>query len=773
MSKKHAPLPNRPPLQPPPAPDSMSNETVGLAILAAGALALLSVMQATSGAAPLLRQVLGWGALPLSLAVALAGLLLIVRRFVTVTWHWPLVVGVELLLVALLALTHLWWGGDDPLRHAQAGRGGGYLGWALSSLLHDIVGDGVSALLLIVLAAAGGYLILRPIWQSLLYHVLHSLDWLRGEAPRLDPTAAVSPSSAPFTPTWEQNPLPVPPVTRPAAVKAPAPRAQIQPEARPPAPPAAAEGSAKAGAAPRSSVPAPSAPTGATPPARTSRKPGPALQPVPATVTVSAAGVHPSQLPPLTLLASETSQRFGEATVREMANTIERTLAAFNVPAKVVSVSRGPTVTQFGVEPGFIERNGERYKVRVSKIERLSDDLALALAASSIRIEAPVPGRPYVGIEVPNPRSTLVTLRGVLESPEFQKVGSTLAVALGKDVSGAAVAADLTRMPHLLIAGATGSGKSVCINAIITSLLVNNTPNTVRFLMVDPKRVELPIYNGIPHLLAPVVTDVEDAVAMLTWATVQMDDRYRKFAEAGARNLASYNEKAVKRSDLTPLPTIVIIIDELADLMMSAPDDVERHICRLAQMARATGIHLVLATQRPSVDVVTGLIKANFPARIAFAVASQIDSRVILDTPGAEKLLGRGDMLLMTADSAKLRRVQGCYLSEREIERIVAFWHRQAPPGDHAAPRPWAGLMAQQEDDNELHDALAAVQGRKRVSASLLQRQLHIGYPRAARLIELLEAKGYVGPDEGGGRSRLVLLGGESEEGDTENQAEA
>ncbi len=447
-----------------------------------------------------------------------------------------------------------------------------------------------------------------------------------------------------------------------------------------------------------------------------------------------------------------------------MANTIERTLAAFDVPARVVSVNRGPTVTQFGVEPGFIERNGERHKVRVSKIERLHNDLALALAAPSLRIEAPVPGRPYVGIEVPNPRSTLVTLRGVLESPEYQKMSSPTAVALGRDVSGAAVVADLVRMPHLLIAGATGSGKSVCINAVISSLLYSNSPATLRFLMADPKMVELPIYNGIPHLLAPVVTEVEEAVAMLTWATLQMDDRYRKFAEVGARNLASYNEKAAKRSDLMPLPVIVIVIDELADLMMSAPDDVERQICRLAQMARATGIHLVLATQRPSVDVVTGLIKANFPARIAFAVTTQIDSRVILDMPGAEKLLGRGDMLLMTPDSAKLRRVQGCYVSERETERIVAFWRKQIAANDPPAPRPWAGLLEQQEDDNELQDALAALQGRKRVSASLLQRQLRIGYPRAARLIELLEAQGYVGPDEGGGRSRLVLINQEGSE---------
>ena len=761
----------------------MTSETAGLVILATGVIALLNAAQAAPGAAPLLRQVFGWGALPISLALIIAGLVLIARRFIKIAWRWLIIVGGELLFISLLALTHLWWGGDDPLQMAQAGRGGGYLGWALSSLLRDIFGDGVSALLLIVLALVGSYLILRPLWQSLLYYLLSALDWLHGEIPRLDPTAGQQAPAAPAAPVWEQNPLPTPPNSRSTAKRPTSARAQPQPEARPALPAAAASAAPKAAPAPASqrppapapapvnqSPPAP-APASQRPPAKSAAATSPARPPAPAAPAkppaAAASAGEPSapKLPPLNLLASDSSQRFGEATVREMANTIERTLAAFNVPAKVVSVNRGPTVTQFGVEPGFIERNGERYKVRVSKIERLSDDLALALAASSIRIEAPVPGRPYVGIEVPNPRSTLVTLRGVLESPEFQKVASPLAIALGKDVSGAAVATDLGKMPHLLIAGATGSGKSVCINAVITSLLYNNTADTVRFLMVDPKMVELPIYNGIPHLLAPVVTEVEDAVAMLTWATVQMDDRYRKFAEVGARNLASYNEKAAKRTDLIPLPMIVIIIDELADLMMTAPDDVERQICRLAQMARATGIHLVLATQRPSVDVVTGLIKANFPARIAFAVSTQIDSRVILDTPGAEKLLGRGDMLLMTADSAKLRRVQGCYVSERETERVVAFWRKQAPPSEHAAPRPWAGLLEQQENDNELQDALAALQGRKRVSASLLQRQLHIGYPRAARLIEMLEAKGYVGPDEGGGRSRLVLFEQESDEG--------
>jgi S-DNA-T family DNA segregation ATPase FtsK/SpoIIIE len=511
-------------------------------------------------------------------------------------------------------------------------------------------------------------------------------------------------------------------------------------------------------------------PATAAPPAAT-RKPrtatagatGAAL----ATVATQAPGDTPPAvrnpaLPSMTLLATEGSQRFGEATVREMANTIERTLAAFNVPAKVISVNRGPTVTQFGVEPGYLDRGAERVKVRVSKIERLSDDLALALAAPSIRIEAPVPGRPYVGIEVPNPQSTLVALRAVLQSPQFQKVDSPLAIALGKDVSGTSVTYDLGKMPHLLIAGATGSGKSVCINAVVTSLLMNNTAQTLRLLMADPKMVELPVYNGIPHLLGSVVVDVEEAVGMLTWATLQMDDRYRRFADVGARNLESYNKLAAKQG-FEPLPFVVIVIDELADLMLNAPDQVERYICRLAQMARATGIHLVVATQRPSVDVVTGLIKANFPARIAFAVTSQIDSRVILDSPGAEKLLGRGDMLLMTADSAKLRRVQGCYVSEREIERVVDFWRKQVPAGARPAHQPWAGLLEQEAEDTEMEAAIEAIRGRKRVSTSLLQRQMRIGYPRAARLMELLEARGYVGPDEGGGRSRLVLFESEAD----------
>ncbi len=433
-------------------------------------------------------------------------------------------------------------------------------------------------------------------------------------------------------------------------------------------------------------------------------------------------------------------------------------------------------MTQFGVRPGVVSRHGPggeeiQRRVRVSRIKALSNDLALALEASSIRIEAPVPGKGYVGIEVPNQSADRVTLRAVLESQEFLRVKAPLAIALGRDVAGTPVVADLTTMPHLLIAGATGSGKSVCIHSILCSLLFNNGPDVLRLLLVDPKRVELPDYNGVPHLVAPVVTDVDQVVGALTWLALQMDERYRNFARVGARSIKDYNRKIDRKSrpaewrDLEPYPSIVFVIDELADLMFAAPEKVEHYVCRLAQMARATGIHLVLATQRPSVDVVTGLIKANFPARIAFGVTSQIDSRVILDTPGAEKLLGRGDMLFMRPDSAKLDRLQGCFVSDKEINGLVRFWKEAMPqePLPANAPRfPWTGLLAEMADQDDLYDrALELVQGQDRVSTSWLQRRLKVSYHRAAELIERMEADGYVSSDEGAGRGREVMIAGD------------
>jgi len=456
---------------------------------------------------------------------------------------------------------------------------------------------------------------------------------------------------------------------------------------------------------------------------------------------------------------------------------IEETLASFGAPGQVVEINRGPTITQFGVEPAFIETRGRRTRVRVNKIAGLVDDLALALAATRVRIQAPVPGKGFVGIEVPNDQISLVALRDGIENESFRRLeGRPLRFALGQDVAGNAIAADLAAMPHLLIAGTTGSGKSVCVNAIISCLLIKNTPDELRMLMVDPKRVELTGYDGIPHLLAPVVTEMERVVGALQWATREMNERYRKFSEVGARNIIEYN-KGMEVSDQQKLPYLVVIIDELADLMMLAPDETERTITRMAQLARATGIHMVISTQRPSVDVVTGLIKANFPARIAFATASGTDSRVILDQPGAERLLGRGDMLFQAPDAAAPVRLQGVWVSEQELLRLVQYWRNAAgyasPVSAATAsggipdmvPRrvplkqmPMFGEMDEEEDLDPLYDeALDLIRRQGRASISMLQRRLRIGYTRAARLIETMEIKGVISAPHPGSQVRDIL----------------
>ncbi|MFQ5997549.1 MAG: DNA translocase FtsK, partial [Dehalococcoidales bacterium] len=469
------------------------------------------------------------------------------------------------------------------------------------------------------------------------------------------------------------------------------------------------------------------------------------------------------RLPPIDILDRIPEVEFGEADNIRRAKIIEDALASYGVEAKVVQINAGPTVTQFGIEPGWDRRIKERKerdrdgevrvvqeevaktRVKVERITSLANDLALALAAPSIRIEAPVPGKSVVGIEVPNISASVVSLRGVIETSAFQKIEarSKLALALGKGAGGEAISADLSRMPHLLIAGATGSGKTVCLNTIICGLLLHNTPFDVRFIMVDPKRVELTPYNSIPHLATPVIVDTNKALSALRWLSKEMDQRYQKLATAGARNIEGYNKT---KQGAEKLPYMVLIIDELADLMMAGFDEVEHILCRLAQLARATGIHLVVATQRPSVDVVTGLIKANFPTRISFAVTSQVDSRTILDGGGAEKLLGRGDMLYMPTEAAKPKRLQGCFVSDAEVERLVYFWNSQRP--EEAAQLkveeivPSSTLAASRgvyPEDPLLEAARELSQQHQHISTSFLQRRLHIGYPRAARLMEQLE----------------------------------
>ena len=474
------------------------------------------------------------------------------------------------------------------------------------------------------------------------------------------------------------------------------------------------------------------------------------------------------RLPPLDLLVSEQSTRPDERNINQTAGNIEKTLSEFGIPAKVIGFKVGPTVTQFAVEPGFVDKGiiGDsdavaRQKVRVAQIASLQRDLALALSAERLRIEAPVPGRPYIGIEVPNARSSVVRLRPILENEAFYKVSSPLAIALGRDVSGQPVVADLTSMPHLLIAGTTGSGKSVCIAALTACLVMNNTPEELRLVMIDPKMVELVRFNGLPHLWGKVETDIERILGVLHWIVAEMDRRYKLLEAMHARHLDSYNRKMRRRKGGQPLPRIVLMIDELADLMMSAPEQTEPAIVRLAQLARATGIHLVVATQRPSTDVVTGLIKANFPARLSFAVASSIDSRVILDMGGAESLLGKGDMLFMPPDASAPIRAQGVIITDQEIERLITFWQKAHPAIKDEIP-PWEEMLKQEEvladKDDLVMKAVAIVRDTQRCSASMIQRRLRIGYPRAARLVDELEEMGVVGPSLGGGREREVLI---------------
>lgn len=475
-------------------------------------------------------------------------------------------------------------------------------------------------------------------------------------------------------------------------------------------------------------------------------------------------------LPPLSMLMDEQVIRMDEKTINQSASVLEKTLMDFGVPARVVGYRIGPTVTQFAVEPGYVEKPAPdggviKQKVRVNQISNLSRDLALALSSMSIRIEAPVPGRSYVGVEIPNIRTITVRLKPLIDSEKFAKMSAPLALALGRDVSGQPIVADLGRMPHLLIAGTTGSGKSVCIAAIASCLAMNNSPEDLRLVMVDPKMVELVRFNGLPHLIGKVEVELDRIQAVLRWVINEMDQRYKMFSEVHARDLDAYNRKMERQQEST-LPRIVVIIDELADLMMNAPTQTEPALVRLAQLARATGIHLIVATQRPSTDVVTGLIKANFPARIAFAVASNTDSRVILDTPGAENLLGRGDMLFLNPEAGTPIRAQGVMVSDEEIDLILQHWQKEiTQPMENSAP--WEQILEEQVDtggDELIHQAIDVIKQTGKASASLLQRRLRIGYPRAASLIDELEDMGIIGPPTGASKEREVYVDSDEDE---------
>jgi DNA segregation ATPase FtsK/SpoIIIE, S-DNA-T family len=453
---------------------------------------------------------------------------------------------------------------------------------------------------------------------------------------------------------------------------------------------------------------------------------------------------HAYRLPPLSLLDRKMkgNQRIDRRDMLAKAKMLEETLESFGVEAKVIKITQGPTITRYELQPSK--------GVKVSKIVNLSDDIALNLAASSIRIEAPIPGKAAIGIEIPNEEIALVLLKELLEAPEYKNFTSPLPFALGKNIAGDAVVFDINKMPHLLVAGATGSGKSVCINTLILSLLFKSKPDDLKMLMIDPKVVELNQYNGIPHLMIPVVTDPKKATGALRWVVTEMEERYHRFAEVGARDIAGFNLKNKDKK----LPYIVVIIDELADLMLVAAKEVEDYICRLAQMARAAGIHLIIATQRPSVDVITGIIKANIPSRIAFSVASQVDSRTIIDMGGAEKLLGKGDMLFHPVGVNKPFRIQGAFVSDEEVRLVVDYLKSQT-----GEPEYQEEILSKieetdsgsdyHESDDVFQEALRLAFDHQQISISMLQRKLKMGYNRAARLIDEMESRGYVGPNEG------------------------
>ncbi len=695
-------------------------EWVATALLAVAILSALAFILPGSPLVywkDLLGAGFGLGAMLLPPLLIFLGLALIWHRFDReYTFCWPMATGWVILFFTGLAALQM--ATQEP---PGPGTGGGWVGSALLGLFRQTLGQAGTAIILLVAGAIGSALALRLQGQQLakLANLAVQSGW------------------------WSlQQVFHLGQRTASGAILPQRQRAVPQPE---------------------------EPPFAAVAPAMRVRQPH--LQPkTDARATQPAAPVQDGRwrLPDADLLEVPSESNLpSDIDLEHNSRIIRETLSDFGIIAHVVEIRPGPTVTQYGIDPGFREKRDRygallrRERVKVSDITSLKDDLALALATQSLRIEAPVPGRNVIGIEVPNTKGSMVSLRSVMDTEAYARrlAKSKLTIALGESVSGEAVVGDLASMPHLLIAGSTGSGKSVCINAILTCLLMQTTPDDLRLLMVDPKRVELTGYNDVPHLLRRVVVDVDRVVGVLGWLVQEMDRRLKEFEIKGCRNIGDYNRRA-KQLNQPNMYYIVLVIDELADLMVLAADEVEKMLCRLAQLARATGIHLVVATQRPSVDVITGLIKANFPTRISFAMTTQIDSRTILDVSGAEKLLGRGDMLYMPTDVARPIRVQGCFVSDAEIERVVRFWKNQgmAQYVEELENAPaYTDTSAEAKVDEMYADAVALARQHRTISVSLLQRRLAIGYARAARLMDTLEADGIVGPSQGG-RSREVLI---------------
>ena len=760
-------------------------------------------------------------------------IILLPKFGVTIRFGWVRTIAIEVTFASLTALLHLAANDPEPHALAREGGGGGYLGWALSQLTVATTGRSLSLILFGTLMIGGvilasglrrRHLALAGAWvNDQLQNTITRLDEmtfepapipepptvpqtadvrdpveeppvlprrpsiLTGEKPSIEPEGVSSPPDTtphPVSHVDEPTPIPAPPKRRSSVARklsktekqelidqtrktlgAPNGRSLVAP----------GEPGERDSIVPRELLPD-ARPVPAAPRARIHRKNHHSVErffSVDDFTELKKVGKRDDMLPSLALLSDIELNKPTEDEINTNARIIKNTLLEFDVDTEVIDVKVGPTVTQYAVSPYTegITDDGETVlnRVRVSQIANLAGDLALALSAKRLRIQAPVPGHSYVGVEVPNRQPSTVALRPVLESERFyKKRDKPLALPLGRDVSGEPLIADLGSMPHLLIAGTTGSGKSIMLAAMTTAFVMNNPPDRVKLVLLDPKMVELSRFNGLPHLLGPVETDLDRIIGVLRWATREMDRRYKLLEKEAARNLEIYNRGLGRRRKDEHLPYIVIIIDEIGDLMMQRPDETERALTRLAQMARAVGIHLMVATQRPSVDVITGLIKANFPARISFAVASGIDSRVILDYTGAETLMGRGDMLFLAADASGPIRIQGCYVSDEEVNAVVDYWQKwhtteiEAGRMEPQSVAPWERGMTRREvlseTDPMLEDAIALVIAEGEASASLIQRRLGLGYPRAARIMDLLQELGIVGVSQAGGRTREVLV---------------
>lgn len=727
-----------------------ARDVLGIMMIFGSLLTLFAIFGLTRGVILLpwtkfLEHWFGWGAVLIDISIGVVGYFILKRKGnFWIRYFWK-VVYFEGVIISLLGLFAVLSGFDLPA--AEAGSWGGLIGWALAQMSAEFLGTFLATMLWVILPLALGWLAVSVIRHRSSDEIQ---DQIEG-APIISSGGSLkrlSVQSRHASRLAEQPPLPMG-EDRASKKKPEVSDKQINPA------------NSKRVTTTQDHRPLRNL---SKDPFRTENK---------KTSVSSTPGKNlnrESSLPPLTMLMEDQVIRLDESTINQTASILEKTLMDFGIPAKVIGYRMGPTVTQFAVEPGYIEKpapEGQtlKQKVRVNQISQLSKDLALALSSTSIRIEAPVPGKSYVGIEIPNVRSVVVRMKSLLESEKFNKLNSPLAIALGRDVSGQPVVSDLSRMPHLLIAGTTGSGKSVCITSIAACLALNNSPEDLRLIMIDPKMVELVRFNGLPHMFGKVETELERILGVLRWVTQEMDRRYIAFSAIGAKDLDAYNKKMEKRDDPV-LPRIVVFIDELADLMMSAQASTEPLLVRLAQLARATGIHMIVATQRPSSTVVTGLIKANFPARISFAVASHIDSRVILDSTGAENLLGRGDMLFLDPEKAVPIRTQGVMISDEEIDKIINHWQVEQPESLNSTP-PWENMLFEEQEnggDELIQQAIEVVKQSRHASASLIQRRLRIGYPRAARLIEELEEMGIVGPSQGGGKDREVLIDIDDEE---------